>query len=146
MYITSIYLDNAATTPLSQKVKERLISLLYNFYNPSSAYQSGQEVGKIISDAREAVAKFINADSKNIYFTPSGSGSNTLAIKGMTSENPEENFVQLPIGSTQWGDGFTEDDYRALVKSLYSGEVKVSNDITAMPSTSVKVTDYGSVK
>lgn len=64
MYITSIYLDNAATTPLSQKVKERLISLLYNFYNPSSAYQSGQEVGKIISDAREAVAKFINADSK----------------------------------------------------------------------------------
>ncbi len=95
MYITSIYLDNAATTPLSQKVKERLISLLYNFYNPSSAYQSGQEVGKIISDAREAVAKFINADSKNIYFTPSGSGSNTLAIKGMTSENPEENQYEV---------------------------------------------------
>lgn len=65
---------------------------------------------------------------------------------GLVSENPEENFVQLPVGTTQWGDGFKEDDYRALVKALYNGDVKVSNDITAMPSTSVKVTDYGSVK
>lgn len=65
---------------------------------------------------------------------------------GLVSENPDENFVQLPVGTTQWGDGFKEDDYRALVKALYNGEVKVSNDITAMPSTSVKVTDYGSVK
>lgn len=65
---------------------------------------------------------------------------------GLVSENPEENFVQLPVGTTQWGDGFQEDDYRALVKALYNGDVKVSNDITAMPSTSVKVTDYGSVK
>lgn len=65
---------------------------------------------------------------------------------GLVSDNPEENFVQLPIGSTQWGDGFTEDDYRALVKALHAGEIKVSNDITAMPATSVKVTDYGSIK
>lgn len=65
---------------------------------------------------------------------------------GMISENPEENYVQLPIGSTQWGDGFTEEDYRALVKAMYSGEIKVSNDITSMPETDVKVTDYGSIK
>lgn len=66
---------------------------------------------------------------------------------GLVSENPEENFVQLPIGSTQWGDGFTEDDYRALVKSMYAGEVSVSNDITALPSDlKIKVTDYGSIK
>lgn len=65
---------------------------------------------------------------------------------GMISENPEENYVQLPIGSTQWGDGFTEEDYRALVKAMYSGEIKVSNDITSMPETNVKVTDYGSIK
>ena len=65
---------------------------------------------------------------------------------GLASENPEENFVQLPIESTQWGDGFSEDDYRALVKALYDGEVEVSNDITVMPETAVKVTDYGSIK
>ena len=55
---------------------------------------------------------------------------------GLVSENPEENFVQLPIASTQWGEGFTEDDYRTLVKAMFNGEVTVSNDITA----------YGSIK
>ncbi|KAI4450571.1 hypothetical protein C823_005108 [Eubacterium plexicaudatum ASF492] len=66
---------------------------------------------------------------------------------GMVSENPEENFVQLPISTTQWGDGFTEDDYRTLVKAMYNGEVEVSNDIKALPdSLSIKVNDYGSIK
>ncbi|MCI9255415.1 MAG: BMP family ABC transporter substrate-binding protein, partial [Lachnospiraceae bacterium] len=48
--------------------------------------------------------------------------------------------------STQWGDGFTEEDYKTLVKAIYNGEVKISNDISAMPATDVKVTDYGSIK
>ena len=65
---------------------------------------------------------------------------------GMVSETPEENFVQLPAASTQWGDGFTEEDYKTLVKAIYNGEVKISNDISAMPATDVKVTDYGSIK
>lgn len=64
----------------------------------------------------------------------------------MVSETPEENFVQLPTASTQWGDGFTEEDYKTLVKAIYNGEVKISNDISAMPATDVKVTDYGSIK
>lgn len=65
---------------------------------------------------------------------------------GLVSENPEDNFVELPIESTQWGDGFSEDDYRGLVKALYNKEVQVSNDITAMPKTDIKVNDYGSIK
>lgn len=65
---------------------------------------------------------------------------------GLVSENPEENYVQLPIETTKWDDGFTEDDYRALVKAMLDGEVEVSNDITAMPATAIKVNDYGSIK
>lgn len=65
---------------------------------------------------------------------------------GIISENPEENYVQLPIRSTQWSDAFTEDDYRALVKAMYSGELTVSSDTSAMPEVSVKVTDHGSIK
>ena len=65
---------------------------------------------------------------------------------GLVSENPEDNYVQLPLESTQWGDGFTKDDYLALVKAMYNGEVEVSGDITALPSTAVKVNDYGSIK
>ena len=65
---------------------------------------------------------------------------------GLVSENPEENYVQLPIETTQWRDGFTEDDYKALVKDMFEGKIKVSNDITALPKTKIKVTDYGSIK
>ena len=54
---------------------------------------------------------------------------------GLVSENPEENYVQLPIETTQWSDGFTEDDYKALVKDMFEGKIKVSNDITAVSYT-----------
>ena len=65
---------------------------------------------------------------------------------GLVSENPEENFVQLPMETTQWDDNFTVDDYKELVKKLYEGEIAVSSDITALPKTEIKVEDYGSIK
>lgn len=65
---------------------------------------------------------------------------------GIVSENPEENYVQLPLETTQWGDGFTQDDYKVLVKDMADGKVEVSNDTSAMPKTTIKVTDYGSIK
>lgn len=77
-----MYLDNAATTPLTQQVKDYIISLLDTYQNPSSIYQSGTIAKQVITTARNNVAKFINADSKDIIFTSGGSASNTLAIKG----------------------------------------------------------------
>lgn len=65
---------------------------------------------------------------------------------GLVSENSEENFVQLPVESTQWNDGFTEEDYHELVKAMYNGDIKVSDDTTALPKTEIKVNDYGSIK
>ncbi len=78
----SIYLDNAATTPLSDSMKQYLTSILDLYGNPSSLHSIGEPTKQIISDVRKKVAKFINANSKDIYFTSSGSESNTLAIKG----------------------------------------------------------------
>ena len=65
---------------------------------------------------------------------------------GLVSENPEDNYVQLPMDTTQWDDNFTVDDYKDLVKKLYNGEIEVSSDITAMPETEITVNDYGSIK
>ena len=69
-----------------------------------------------------------------------------IEVLGMISENAEENYVQLPIESTQWSDSFTEDDYRELVKKIYSGEIKVSDDITKLPETEITVNDYDTIK
>ncbi len=80
--MNKIYLDNAATTPLLPEVKKYIISLLDQYANPSSLYRDGLQSKKIIEDARLNVAKFINADKREILFTSSGSASNTLAIHG----------------------------------------------------------------
>ena len=63
---------------------------------------------------------------------------------GIVSENPDENYVQLPA-STQWAEGFTEDDYKALVKKMFSGEIKVDNSVDALPAVEIKVNDEGSM-
>lgn len=65
---------------------------------------------------------------------------------GLVSENPADNYVQLPTESTQWSDGFTEEDYNELVAKIYNGEIEVSNDTSAMPATTITVSDYGSIK
>jgi basic membrane protein A len=68
---------------------------------------------------------------------------------GLVSENPEENYVQLPSASTQFADGFTAEDYAALVAAMFKGEITVSNDITvAAPSfaTVITVNDLGNLK
>ena len=82
-----VYLDNAATTPLSSSVKDYIISLLDLFYNPSSVYDDGKECRRIIENARDNVAKFINANPDEIIFTSGGSASNTLAIEGYDKAN-----------------------------------------------------------
>ena len=65
----------------------------------------------------------------------------------VSGEDLEANYVQLPLDSTQWADGFTQDDYKALVAGVYAGDIKVSNDTSAMPATTaVNVTDLGNLK
>lgn len=65
----------------------------------------------------------------------------------ISGDDPELNYVQIPMETTQWADGFTKDDYKALVSGVYSGSIKVSNDTSAMPATTaVNVTDLGNLK
>lgn len=79
----NVYLDNAATTRLSDDHIEYLTGIMKDcFGNPNSNHSVGDKARVVVEEARDAVAKFINADSENIIFTPSGSASNTLGIKG----------------------------------------------------------------
>ena len=64
---------------------------------------------------------------------------------GLVSENPEDNYVQIPMESTQWSDGFTKDDYKTLVAAMFKGDVKVDNSTEAMPKTEIKVETFGNI-
>lgn len=102
--------------------------------------------GLTVTSAMKGLSATVNTVLTDIRDGKWGEYTGKIDNLGMVSENPEENYVQLPLESTQWNDGFTQDDYKALVKEIYGGNVKISNDISAMPSTDVKVTDYGSIK
>jgi basic membrane protein A len=64
---------------------------------------------------------------------------------GLISEIPSENYVALPE-STAWNSGFTQDDYKKLVKEMFHGNIKVSDEIGAEPKTAIKVNYYGNIK
>ena len=55
---------------------------------------------------------------------------------GLVSADPEANYVQIPMGSTQFAEGkFSVEDYAAMVKAMLEGTIVVSNDIAAEPAT-----------
>lgn len=78
-----IYLDNAATTPLSEAVRKAMTPYLYeDFGNASSVYTMGIAAKEAVNYARHKVAELINAKPEEIYFTSGGTESNNWAIKG----------------------------------------------------------------
>ncbi len=102
--------------------------------------------GLTITSATKGLATTVKTVLTDIKADKWSDYSGKIDNLGLVSENTDENFVELPVETTQWADGFTEDDYHALVKSIFNGDIKVSNDITAMPKTDIKVNDYGSIK
>ena len=77
-----IYMDNAATTPVKPEVLEAMLPYFTEkFGNPSSIYSISAENKKVITDARELIAKTINTSTENIYFTAGGSESDNWALK-----------------------------------------------------------------
>lgn len=75
-----IYLDYAATTPICNAAKQTIMQHLDSFGNPSSMHEFGRQSRVLIENARERIAKCINADPGEIYFTSGGSEANTIAL------------------------------------------------------------------
>jgi cysteine desulfurase len=93
-----IYLDNAAATPLENKVK--LVMEPYfseKFYNPSANYLSAKSVSKDIEKARADIAYWLGSKPNEIIFTAGGTEANNLALNGVMELNPEANLVVSAI-------------------------------------------------
>lgn len=84
----TIYFDHAATTPLKKEVLNEMMPYLTNEYgNPSTIYKLGREAKKAVELARERVAKALNADIQEIFFTSGGTESDNWALKGVAFAN-----------------------------------------------------------
>ena len=77
----TVYVDNAATTQTSKIVIDGMIPYMNEIYgNPSSLHSVGQVAKEALENARAKVAKCLNADPSEIYFTSGGSESDNQAI------------------------------------------------------------------
>ena len=79
----SIYLDHAATTPMSPAAFSAMSDQLQQLGNPSSLHTHGRATRKTLEDAREAIAKRIDCLASEVIFTASGTEANNSALKGL---------------------------------------------------------------
>ena len=78
---TMIYADNAATTKTSAAAQQAMLDAMEHFWgNPSSLHSPGQQAKEALQSAREAVARAIGAQPREIYFTSGGSEADNQAI------------------------------------------------------------------
>jgi cysteine desulfurase len=78
-----VYLDNNATSPLHEEVRQKMIDFMDLFGNASSAHSFGREAKYYLEEARKQVAHFLGASSEEIIFTSGGSEANNLVLKGI---------------------------------------------------------------
>ena len=100
--------------------------------------------GITVTSAMKGLAATVNAELTAVNGGKFEGGK--VENLGLVGEDPEANFVQI-APSTQFADGFTQDDYKALVAKMFKGEITVSNAIDAEPAvTAVKVDYQGNIK
>ncbi len=86
-----VYLDYSATTPVKKEVLDEMIPYFTEHYgNPSSLYSIAQESKEALEKARARVAKLINADVNEVFFTAGGSESDNWALEGVVDALKEK--------------------------------------------------------
>ena len=82
------YFDHAATNPVRAEVLNSMLPYLGMEYgNPSSLYTIGRSSKRAVEDSRLGIAKILNCEKNEIYFTSGGSESDNFIIKGIMLAN-----------------------------------------------------------
>lgn len=93
-----IYFDNAATTALDKAVLDAMMPYLTEkFGNPSSIYSYGRETKLAVEKARKSIAKLLNANPGEIFFTSGGTESTNTAIAGAIRDLGCTRIITSPI-------------------------------------------------
>ena len=91
MQKNSIYLDNAATTCVDERVVEAMLPCFsLNYGNASSLHHFGTQAKEILENSRKIIAGCIGAESGELYFSSGGTESNNWALKGIAQANKDK--------------------------------------------------------
>ena len=92
-----IYLDNAATTPLSNKAKQALIEALETYGNPSSIHATGRKARALLEGSRRTIAKLVGAQPGEIIFTSGGTEADNMAVFGSVLYLGVKRIISSPL-------------------------------------------------
>ena len=94
----NVYLDNAATTPMTNEVVDAMTTVLKNnFGNPSSIHSFGRDAKAIIENSRRTIAKLVNCVAKEVIFTSGGTEADNMAILCAAKDLGVKHFVTSDI-------------------------------------------------
>ncbi len=114
----TVYLDNAATTPLAPEVLEDMLPYMRTICgSPSSIHSHGRQAKVAVERARKNVATLLNVSPSEIFFTSSGTESNNMALWG--------SVVALNIGHVITSPIEHHAVLRPLEKMAQAGQIKV---------------------
>ena len=97
----SIYVDHAATTPMSPAAFSAMSDQLQQLGNPSSLHTHGRATRKTLEDAREIIAQRIDCLASEIIFTASGTEANNIALKGLFWNGKKESKNVVVISAIE---------------------------------------------
>ena len=93
-----IYLDNAATTALDSEVFEVMSDCMKTVYgNPSSSHSFGRKSRSLIETSRRNIAKLLNADPSEFFFTSGGTEADNMAIRGAVHDAGVKHIITSKI-------------------------------------------------
>lgn len=133
-----IYADNAATTKMSKKALETMISFNEKYWgNPSSLYAHGQNAKEVLEQARRDIASVINAQPGEIYFTSGGSEADNQAI--LSAANAGEKKGKKHIISTAFEhhavlhtlEKLKKEGFEITLLDVYSNGIVKPHDVEA---------------
>ena len=104
--------------------------------------------GMILTSAMKGLSATVEATLKDIIengnWAKYSGKIETLGV--ISAEDPAVNYVQIPYENTAWNEGFTQEDYKAILAGILDGTIVISNDITAMPETAITINTHANIK
>lgn len=97
MNTNTVYLDNAATSPLAPEAKEAMVKAMEIFGNPSSTHGYGRASRILIEQARKNIARELQCEPGEIFFTSGGTEADNLAILSSVRDLGVKRIITSPV-------------------------------------------------